>query len=251
MAQTTVIVDALKKALKANRKTYADVARVLDLTEASVKRLFSEKDFSLRRLDQICQLIGMEISDVLVLLDDKNRYISQLTEQAEKELVADVKLLLVGVCVLNNWRFSEIISIYDLSEIETIRLLAKLDKLKMIELLPNNRIKLLIAHDFSWREGGAIEAFFEANACPEFLGAKFNQKGEARLFKIGMLSQGSAANILKKMLRLVNEFEQLHREDASLALHERMGTGLLLAIRPAWELAAFQMLRRNRRAASK
>ena len=57
-------------ALKAQGKTYRDVAVALGLTEASVKRLFSKQSFSLHRLDQVCQLLEMEITDLAQFADD-------------------------------------------------------------------------------------------------------------------------------------------------------------------------------------
>ncbi len=40
MAQTSELIKTLKQALKAHGKIYSAVARELNLTEASVKRLF-------------------------------------------------------------------------------------------------------------------------------------------------------------------------------------------------------------------
>ena len=54
--------------------------------EASVKRLFSERQFSLQRLDQICSLLGLEISDLVRRLDQAQR-IDALTAEQEQELV--------------------------------------------------------------------------------------------------------------------------------------------------------------------
>ena len=64
IAQTSELIEILKQALKAHGKSYADVSRELGLTEASVKRLFWQKNFSFERLDQICHLLDMEISDL-------------------------------------------------------------------------------------------------------------------------------------------------------------------------------------------
>ena len=50
MGQTRELVAALKTELKAQGKTYADVAAALELSEASVKRIFSQQNFSLERL---------------------------------------------------------------------------------------------------------------------------------------------------------------------------------------------------------
>ena len=52
MAQTTALINTLKRTLKAHGKTYVDVGHALGLSEASVKRLFSREDFSLERLDE-------------------------------------------------------------------------------------------------------------------------------------------------------------------------------------------------------
>jgi transcriptional regulator with XRE-family HTH domain len=60
VAQTSSLIKTLKKQLKAHGKTYADVSRGLGLSEASVKRLLSQKIFSLDRLDGICHLLGGE-----------------------------------------------------------------------------------------------------------------------------------------------------------------------------------------------
>jgi len=47
----STLVDALKRLLKAHDVTYARVAAGLGLSEASVKRMFSRRDFTLQRLE--------------------------------------------------------------------------------------------------------------------------------------------------------------------------------------------------------
>ena len=161
MAQTRELIKTLKSALKAQGKTYADVAVELGLTEASVKRLFSTQRFSLDRLDRVCHLLDMEISDLVQLMNEQQQRLQQLSIEQEKEITADVKLTLVAVCVLNRWTMNDILSYYHISENECVRQLAKLDRLKVIELLPGNRIRLLVAPNFSWRENGPIQLFFQ------------------------------------------------------------------------------------------
>jgi transcriptional regulator with XRE-family HTH domain len=60
MAQSTALVDVLKRELRARGVTYAQVARKLRLSEASIKRMFSKRDFTLKRLDEICQLTNAD-----------------------------------------------------------------------------------------------------------------------------------------------------------------------------------------------
>lgn len=243
MAQTTAIVDALKKTLKEHGLTYQQVADGLGLSEASVKRLFAENQFSLKRLDQVCALMGLEISDLLRRLEPE-ALIDQLSLEQERELVSDVELLLVSICALNRWHFEQILDAYVLSEHAVISKLAQLDRMGLIELLPGNRIKPLITHDFHWQKNGPIQAFFEGQVQGDFLECRFNRPGELRLFMNGMLSPRSNDTMQQKLRRLALDFRHCHQEDLALPLDQRFGMSMILAIRP-WEIQVFQAYRRD------
>lgn len=77
------------------------MADKLELSEASVKRLFSENSFSLDRLEQICDLLHLQISDLIHQMEKNTELTEQLTREQEKELVSDIKLLLIS----RNFRF--------------------------------------------------------------------------------------------------------------------------------------------------
>ena len=239
MAQIEAVITTLKQALKANRLTYADVARALDMSEANVKRMFASKRFSLDRLEEICGLIQMELTDLFRLYEESRQRITQLTPGQEKELVADIKLLMVAVCVRNHLNFEEIIGNYQITEPECIRYLIKLDRLKIIDLLPGNKIKLRIDENFHWLANGPIQRFYEKEVQGQFLKTGFNQDGHMRAFLTGLLSERSQEIIVKKLRVLSKEFTELHRQDSDLPLAKRRNIGLLLATRE-WEFEAFK-----------
>src|SRR3990167_9698987 len=95
MAQTTALIDALKRVLREQGITYADVAQRLELSLPSVKRLFADRQFTVQRLDQVCELAGIEITD-LVRRRQAGKEIHQLEWEQEEELVSDPKLLIVA-----------------------------------------------------------------------------------------------------------------------------------------------------------
>ena len=239
MAQTRELIKTLKLALKAQGKTYADVAVTLGLTEASVKRLFSQQSFSLSRLDQICHLLDMEITDLVQLMNEQQQRLQQLTVEQEKEITGNVTLTLVAVCVLNRWTMDEILSYYRISETECVQHLAKLDRLKVIELLPKNRIRLLVAPNFSWRENGPIQFFFQKKISQEFFNTRFSRDDECLIVLNGMFSMQSNAELQRKLKRLAREFDLLNNDDAALDLSQRNGTTLVLAMR-GWRYGLFQ-----------
>ncbi len=224
-----------------DRLTYADIARQLEMSEANVKQMFAKNRFSLQRLEQVCQLMQMEMSDLFVLYEASRQRIDHLTEQQEVELVGDEKLLLVAVSVRNHLSFENIVGHYHISETECIRHLAKLDRLKVIDLLPDNRIKLRIDEHFSWLPNGPIERFFEREIQRQFLKSRFRGEMEQRLFHFGLLSDASSHIMIEKMNSLAHEFTESHKQDLKLPLHKRHSQGLMLAMRP-WELGIFKSL---------
>src|SRR6056297_3294281 len=244
MSQTDRLLVALKDELRRQRKTYAQAARVLDLSEASIKRLFSERNLSLQRLDTLCNWLGLEISDLVRGMEAGLERVSALTPAQEQELVADERLLLLTLCLLNHWRFKDIIAAYRISETEGIGMMGRLDQMGLIEILPGNRVRLLVAREFAWLRGGPIQRFFEGRIQNEFFDCSFDGPGECLLVVNGMLSSQSNADIIRRMRRLAAEVNERHTQDKNLPDNQRHGTTLVLAMRP-WEAEVFQRLRRE------
>lgn len=244
MSLTAALVDVLKRELKARGVKYADIARHLRLSEASVKRMFSRRDFTLKRLDEICRCAQIEFAELARAMVRDETLISHLTPEQEKEIVSDRKLFLVAVCVLNQVTFDQIVETYDITTPECVQLLSRLDRLKFIELQPGNRIKLLVSRTFAWLPGGPIQRFFNHQAHNEFFRSRFNRPDEFMLVVNGMLSKSSSADVVNLLKRITREFSDLHNEDARLPLRERSAMTLLVAVRH-WQLAAFAELRRG------
>src|SRR5260221_4359580 len=106
MAQTAALVDALKNVLRARGVTYAKLAKALGLSEATVKRIFAARSFTLERLDQICAFLAIEISDLAKMVAQEGASPERLSFDQEKILVSDPKLLLVAGHALNPLLFA-------------------------------------------------------------------------------------------------------------------------------------------------
>jgi hypothetical protein len=232
MARTAVLVEALKRELRARQITYAAVASSLRVSEASVKRMFSRRDFTLSRIDAVCEMAGIEFSELARALVGQDAVVSQLSYEQERELVDNPRLMLVALCVLNHWSFEHIVSLYDLDEAECIRLLARLDRLKFIELLPGNRIRLLASRAFAWIPDGPIQRLFKERVQEDFFRTRFDGANELLVLVNGALSRASIAALLARLRKTAAEFSDLRAADASLPTPERSPITLLLAARP-------------------
>ena len=244
MPQVHSLFVALKQELKSKGLTYISVANHLGLTEASVKRMFSREDISLKRLDNICQFLEIDLSHLTRTNEADTRALTELTEDQELEIVSDERQLAVSFLVLNGWAYDELLKYFDFSEAELIQRLAKLDKLKLIELLPKNRIKLRVAPHFTWRKNGPIQKFFVAHFQGPFMQSQFNKENEFLRFLSGMYSPLTCSIIQKRLVDLATEIDQLNQQDRNLKLEERVPFGVLMAIRP-WHAEFFENLRKQ------
>lgn len=245
MSETAALVATLKQALKAAGKTYLDVADALNLSEASVKQMFASNRITIARLDSVCNdVLGIEISDLVQQMRSRVQYVAELTEQQERQLVANLRLLVVAVSVMNNWTPEEIVQQFKIDQRECRQHLRELEKLKLISVRPNGSVRLLIDRNFQWRVNGPIQRFFQQHIQNDFLDSGFDRPGEKLVFLTGMLSRKSALALIRRMEKLAAEFLELNQEDSSLELHNRIGSSIIIALRP-WQMAAFAELRRG------
>ena len=243
MVQSQRMVDALKQALKTRGVSYAQVGDHLGLSLSSVKRLFASGALSLERLESVCDLAGLDLLELARLADARRLRVSSLTAAQERELVDDPALLLVAVCAMNRWSFEKILGRYRLGVPQLVALLARLDRMGLIELLPGNRIRLRVARNFAWLPDGPIHRHFVARVQSEFLSGAFAPERDLHRFAWGMLSAESATVLRTKMEELMDAFDDLTRGDEVRAGDAASGTCLLVALRQ-WEPTVFRAMRR-------
>ncbi len=238
MARSSKLIQTLKTQLKQQSITYRALAKRLDLSESAIKHMFSSGNISLKRMDAICEVLQIELSDLAELAISSDKKIDMLSIEQERELIADERFLLVAFCIVNYWSMEDIIERYDICEAECIQHLAKMDRMMLIELQPNNRVRLRISNNFSWQANGPIEKYFRRQVQNHFLNAAFNQDGELRLVMSGSISRTSRLKVIEKLNAVGELFNELSWADRKLPIGEREGTSMVTAIR-TWQFAGF------------
>jgi transcriptional regulator with XRE-family HTH domain len=243
MSEIAQLISTIKHQLKAKGLTYRDVAHALQLSQPSVKRLFSSERFTVERLSQISQLLGFTLAELVQEAESSRLQLDTLTQSQERQLVADEKLLLVTVCALNHWSVDDVVATYRMTQAECLKHLLVLDRMGLIELLPGDRIRLRVARDFDWLPDGPIRHFFLQQGLGDFIDGTFVQPNETMEFVHGMLTAPALAQLQLELRRLRNKLDALHQESADTPLSQRRGIGLLLAMRE-WEPKGFNKYRR-------
>lgn len=245
MSEVSNLINTLKQLMKEKEVKQSDIAAVLGLSIARVKQMFSRNDFQIERLVKICnELFGFELADLVRISEERTGYIQSLTAEQEKQLISDMRLLVVAVSVLTNWTPEQIVSRYQISERECKRHLKTLEQLNLISIRDNGHIKTLFDHNFQWIENGPLEQFFTSNIQSEFLNAGFHGDGELRQFRTGMLSKKSVDQLMSVIDKTVARFIELNRDDSILPLEHRTGYSMVVAFRP-WLMPAFTKLLRS------
>jgi DNA-binding Xre family transcriptional regulator len=246
MRQTRAIHAAVKRLIRSRGRTYADAALVLELSEASIKRLFSRGELSLDRLERLCDWLGVDIADVVALSEGAQPLVTQLDAKQERELLTDPALLLLTFLTLNRWSEKDIVETFCFEKADIARKLLRLERLGLIEVLPFGRIKVRTARNFAWRKDGPIQRFFAERVLPEFLATRFDRPGEHMQFVGGMLSRASVLKLHEAMDALARQLDELVTKDLDLPTAERHGVSLFMGLRP-WEFTGFTKLRRRPR----
>ena len=244
MTDTQQMIDTLKRLLKTQGLTYAAVASRLGLSEASVKRLFSERTFTLKRLDEFCAVLEIDVFELARLARGRAAEMREMTDKQEQALAQDAELLGVFYLLLSEWTADEIVAHYELPRTLLVRLLVRLDRLGLIELLPNDRVRLKVPKRLRLHQGGPIHRVHGKRVIEHFTSAEFDRIGGQFRFEYRELSKASYELMHRRLDRVAAEFLELAELDAAMPSRERETSGLMLAMRP-WALSLVTGLKRR------
>jgi len=245
MPAASRFVDALKRSVRARGLTYAELARRLQLSEASVKRMFSRGTFTLARIEEVLAAVELDLYEVARMCRGAGNGPAQLSHEQELGLARDERLLALFWLLLNGWSFEEIVEGFEITRTELTVAFARLEKLKLIEWGPRESTRLLVPRDFLWRTGGPAKKAYARRAMAEFLQARFDGPLELIRFEPRELSAESAARLKRKLEQLLAEFSEMAEADSALPSRRRVPVALLAACRP-WQFSVVNALKRRR-----
>ncbi|CAM5188883.1 helix-turn-helix domain-containing protein [Alishewanella longhuensis] len=233
MDQTGQLITALKRCLKARGISYRQLAEQLQLSEASVKRIFAQQSFTLSRLEQICNVLDTNLYELAKMSAiAKSSLPRQLSHVQEQALADDPTLLTYLYLLLNGWQTADINSNYQLDELKATRLLAALDRLKLIELQPHNKVRLLVARDIQWQQHGPVRRRYEQQVKMMFIDNSFSGPEHILRLDTAELSSASISILQRRLSQLSEQFAELAELDLATGHADKKGVGLMVALRP-------------------
>ena len=247
---TRAIVETLKKVLKARGMTYADLALALRVSTPTIKRLFSQRTFTLERLEEILKVLELDFHELARLSHGRRSGPAELSVEQESALAKDARLFSVFWLLCNEWRFDEIVSEFRLGAAQITSYFARLERLRLIDWRPGNRARLRVPKHYVWRTGGPLRKAYGLKVVTEFMRARFDAPQDAFHFEAQELSAESAIVVKRRLEKVAAEINELVEIDAATPAKKRVTLGVLLACRP-WSISIVHTLRADAEALKK
>ena len=231
-ATTRTLLAAIKSSLKADNISYRTLAEKLDLSESSIKRLFADETFTLKRIDEICEVLGIDMFELARRARGAAADTNEMSDEQEAALAADPRLLGLFYLLFNDWTVEEILASHELSKPDCTLLLAQLERTGLIEVGVNDQVKLRVPKSLRLQRNGPIRRAHGKSVVGDFLQADFVALGAFFRFEFRDLSKASVALLERKLDRIGQEFHELAELDSYLPPGERETIGMALGIRP-------------------
>ena len=248
MDQTAKLLDTLKFYLKSREITYLKLAQRLKLSESSIKRLFSEKTLSLKRLERILHILDLDFYDLVRMSRRQDRDADQpLTVEQEKALSKNPRMLVFFYLLTKQWTVEKITDEFNIEKVEATEFLLELDRLRLIDLHPYNRVRTLVSRTQLWNRDSPFMKINQESLQSEFLSHPFKGTDERFIFSLAQLSEDSVRILLREIDRLLRRFKETADSDADPSNDGKMENGLMIAFRP-WVCSVLENLRRKQTA---
>jgi transcriptional regulator with XRE-family HTH domain len=231
--QVEALLCALKQLFHVRGLRYRDVAERLGVTERTVKRWFSDHGLTMDVVEDLCGVVDMSFNELCdVAKSDLDARPQRLTREQEEQLFADLQLALVFMLLTRGWSSQEIQRECAIPEATLVGHLVRLEKIKLVELLPGNKVRVLFGRNIRWREHGEAGRAFARGLNNLFAGMDYSNPDAVWTTQVVNLSPQSLAELRTKFQKLIVEVLQASDADRRSHAENKVWHAILLAAHP-------------------
>lgn len=204
--QQKMVIESLKKILKSKGWTYEKLAKELKLSLPSIKRILAKEDMSLSRLETICDVIGIQMTDVFRLVETVYEGVpEELSMEQEVYFSRWPARFAYLDLLLNGMSVKQIETQFKLSKAHTAKVLRDLEKIGVIDWLSDYKVKLKISPVLKIREKGPLRALFADQGIKSFLAGEFSKTHDFQEFMTINISDKTKKKIITHIKKVLSE----------------------------------------------
>ena len=163
------VMKIVKNKAKSLGLTQNDLAKRLKVSLPTIKRWYGGGTITLESLHSLVAEVGLTLTEVFSSFENKVCENFQYTEEQEFFFSSNPDYLAYFDNLLRGLIPAQIQKKFKLTEKKTILYLSKLDKLKLIEWMPKNKIRLLVKGEPIWKADGVLAISQRAKIFQSFI----------------------------------------------------------------------------------
>lgn len=216
--------EELKTRAKAQGITQARIASDLNVSIPTVKRWYAGQSLTLPSIQRLTEYLGVSLGEFFSNLEnDKNCF--EYTLKQEQFLVKNPASLAFFDQLVRGRSVKQIKNQFKIKENDINFILLSLDRIKLIELHQDNKVKLLNKGEPRWRKSGPLAKRFKAEIIESFLNGVSDK--EATFYLHEYLWQDK--DLIKKKIEDLKQFLVLANKKANRSNEAKVSYGTYIA----------------------
>lgn len=224
----------LKEILKQKKISYGMLAKKMKVSEITVKRFFTTPDISFRKLQHICEVLGISALELASLVNKGNEQTFQLTEKQEFHLGKNERLYDFFVLLLKTHSIHHTLNKGRFESSIVPKFLRELKALDLIELPTNDLVRVKKSGTLTWRKGGPLQKRFMRQRHERYLDVFENKSDEPLNYLTSSQRQmrpESAAEMKRDLEFVAQKFrDRAYVEEATCAESQLVGVAWLIGL---------------------
>jgi transcriptional regulator with XRE-family HTH domain len=223
----------IKNKAKSQGLTQNDLAEKLGVSLPTIKRWYAGGTITLESLKLLVNQVGLSLTEVFSSIEESTLETFHYTEDQEYFFSTNPAYLAYFDNLLIGNTPSQIQKKFHMSEKKTVQYLSKLDKLKLIEWLPKNKVRFLVKGEPVWKSGGPLAVKLRNDIFKSFL--ENEKKSEAHFFLHDYLDE-DRKELFRKIQDVV-EFAKRANRRAKFSPDKAKPSGIYLSLQNfRWEV---------------
>ena len=239
--QLPLMMQTLRRLLRGHGLTIRAIGERMAVSDATVKRWFQGQGLGADRLEDLCTLAGISLSELADLTHSPPRELAhQLTLAQEQALTESTFLSFLFFMVMSGWPPRDLHDDFGVSMKQIEEQLKRLERLALIDRLPGGRVRSRVDRRVAWRRG-PMRQHFEQHMKRQFVEIDFGAPDTIYTAETAKLSASGIARLEELLQRFRLDVQELADEDRRHSLLSRQWNMVLVAVRPL-DVARFRAL---------
>lgn len=133
------------------------MADLMKLSESGFKKVINSNDINISRLNQICDILELSLNEIIQIVEDNRLRETKFSIEHERFFVRNKNFFyFYWLLVVERKSITKIKTKYAITDQQINTYLTKLDSMNLIELHPNNKIKLPPRRASKWVGSGPL-----------------------------------------------------------------------------------------------